>query len=1215
MPNSNHHRFERFEATRLTAALQVVPALHSCTLQIETLVDQVWREAQGTVTPKDKDLRKWCASLRGSATAQAEDPREDAFLGRLTRPFEFEANVFLGRVSYADRTLEDLIISMLNCHRVSSDSPLFIQCTGLVMLSTIIAGRLGLTPESEIAEARRLEVPQWRYLKPAMDALTFTATELEEAGLNPEVLSDLVAGEPEPKHVWETIDERGASEQLVRRPLIASGDERYLYALPCRCLDTVLALIVGTLEPNDLSDFSTLLAELQFDRHLISRADDLRIAQRSFKEAPIFNDIVQAEVGLIDGDIAIHVVGVRGYFPNSASGPQSHIATTPDGLVDYLTESREWVAEATGAGKVLSLFVICGIPSGFSAPLPEPSEGRICNAILIHDLATIADSRVGLLDLLHSLEHEDDLFEAGIRVMNWAGPVNFHAYRTSCGTDLFPMGDSTAEHRMLIIDSAYVGEWRSEVRSCTDRRVFHHPLLERSVEAVRWRIEPDLPSEELRRIYRTEPAPRGGEEKCLDRIISEGQNGLLWFAQADEEPQLDHELRGFLRPVFEMMVLWIGEAWCDLEASGEGGQLEIALRFDPDCMGRWEMSWNVEKQLDVRISKLGLEAFHAPNNAPEREFIDSILEVMGEVLPEPLHSLLAELIARAQANSSARHVHRTISNEAACWVGADVRESCYWPSERTRKLFRWRTVVRDLSLNGFHCEEGNYREALNQLVETLWTSIENDLSKYHLPSFISSCMRALTKARFDMVGLDLSTGALLAIHQEDNKGAARIRSWREGLQAGPKAIRTLAEIGAYSCSRESGRSVVGNDKLMQLMIKADLFIEASHIRFGVFQGHIDPDVAFDSEGQLNFDAGQLGKLLAAYTDRTYSEWDLGNVSTYESQIGSYPDDQSQTDGACEENNDFEAAFAAEFGLALDDLWSSLSQLENHAVKSGSSAVLMLTPSVLREVTGLSKHASTAFVDSFSLPLRSGRYEDIVCPRGTSEVDPWLDRRQLSLLARPMVPVSKEEGAALLVPIGLLRSGIALRIGQWKSGQIDANAARSSEMKKYLGGAKRQWGLAFELAVVERLEAGGFSCLQGKQMTFYGAPKNPNLGDLDILAWHPNRSDILAIECKNLVQPKNLADVVSALREFSGSSDDSKDSLSKHLRRMEWLRTNWEIVQKNAKSDHKAEALKSILLFNAPSPVGLGNSTALEVSRTEVFHTREFIDTFCKDGEK
>ena len=916
--------------------------------------------------------------------------------------------------------------------------------------------------------------------------------------------------------------------------------------------------------------------------------------------------MIRSEVGLIDVDTAIHITLLTAYFPDSSTLSWAAAAGAPDGFVEYLTDCQRYILERMKTRRLLSLVVFAGIPGSFSLSFPDPLKGCVTTALPIYDLATLEDSRDRLLEFLHSVEHSVDLSNAGVNVMNWAGPMNFHAYRKHTGTALFPMGDSSALHRMMMLEPTFLAEWRQEIRIATDRRLLHHPLLDKAIEVVRWGSRSPRPSERQRAIYRSVPLPPMTGQTGVDCFVCEGVNGFLWFVKGVDQ-KLDSTIEQALQHVLKMAIQWLGVAWCHAEDHGLRCQLELCLRFDESIHEDWIASLNVDTmQLDIRFSLAGLNAFHSPTNEPERNFIRCIVGVLCKYLPHGLGDDLQAHIDNAQADPNARHFHRVISRDAATWVQNDVAGACYWPSAETRQLYRWRVLVRDLGLGAFQCSETNQREALDGLVEGLWKEIEEELSELNLSHFVRACLRSITKARADLIQLDLTTGALLAVHPAKDQEQSRIHSWREGLNAAPPALRTLVEIAAYSCPRGSGEEKIGDDRLMALMVRACLLIETSQIRFGVFQGFIAPDVSFNEEGELIYDAGELGLLMKRYSEQTNQEWDLGNVASYGRQIGtlSPPADEEVVQAGSE----FDVAFVAEFGVSVPKLGECITRLENYAVRGSVCSVLYLTTTELAAILDhLDEPALKGFIESFSLPLRSGRYEDLAELK-EREVHPWLHRRQLSLIARPMVPDGVGPDARFLIPVGLLRQGIDLRIGQWRRGEMGAQSARLDKMKTWVGAAKDDWGKRFEKAVIDRLEAKGFRCLGGKMMPFYGAPGNPNLGDLDVLAWHSDKPDILVVECKNLLLARNLAEVIDELREFSEHPPNGAiNALTKHIRRFNWIRDNWAQASKaEGMPNRDSPRLRSVLLFNASGPVGLNLSNTV----VEVFYSRQFIDAFC-----
>jgi hypothetical protein len=62
----------------------------------------------------------------------------------------------------------------------------------------------------------------------------------------------------------------------------------------------------------------------------------------------------------------------------------------------------------------------------------------------------------------------------------------------------------------------------------------------------------------------------------------------------------------------------------------------------------------------------------------------------------------------------------------------------------------------------------------------------------------------------------------------------------------------------------------------------------------------------------------------------------------------------------------------------------------------------------------------------------------------------------------------------------------------------------------------------------------------------------DFGDVDVLAWKSGQPSALIIECKYLRTAASVRDVVDRLDEFRGERDDY---LAKHLRRLNWLKSN------------------------------------------------------------
>ncbi|MAF53957.1 MAG: hypothetical protein FI707_11535 [SAR202 cluster bacterium] len=73
------------------------------------------------------------------------------------------------------------------------------------------------------------------------------------------------------------------------------------------------------------------------------------------------------------------------------------------------------------------------------------------------------------------------------------------------------------------------------------------------------------------------------------------------------------------------------------------------------------------------------------------------------------------------------------------------------------------------------------------------------------------------------------------------------------------------------------------------------------------------------------------------------------------------------------------------------------------------------------------------------------------------------------------------------------------------------------------------------------------------------PKGEDLGDVDVLAALPDSKLIVAIECKNLALARTPREIQNQLVELFKGSRDSSPTTTKHLRRVDWLRSNLSAV--------------------------------------------------------
>jgi hypothetical protein len=210
--------------------------------------------------------------------------------------------------------------------------------------------------------------------------------------------------------------------------------------------------------------------------------------------------------------------------------------------------------------------------------------------------------------------------------------------------------------------------------------------------------------------------------------------------------------------------------------------------------------------------------------------------------------------------------------------------------------------------------------------------------------------------------------------------------------------------------------------------------------------------------------------------------------------------------------------------------------------------------MLKEKAGLTDPQVDSFLERFVLPIRPSW--DRKLPRGCdkSDVLPWRYYRGLSVLVRPFVEISRApRNFAISAPhlhrwLGYLTSSIA-------EGHLPARIFQSSQMKSYLGSIAEKKGHQFNGEVAELLQTILPDQRVEIKMTELGTPAQPDLGDVDVLAWDTKSGVVLLIECKRLKLALTVRQVIQQLEGFRGDTANREDALAKHQRRVDWLKQN------------------------------------------------------------
>ena len=161
------------------------------------------------------------------------------------------------------------------------------------------------------------------------------------------------------------------------------------------------------------------------------------------------------------------------------------------------------------------------------------------------------------------------------------------------------------------------------------------------------------------------------------------------------------------------------------------------------------------------------------------------------------------------------------------------------------------------------------------------------------------------------------------------------------------------------------------------------------------------------------------------------------------------------------------------------------------------------------------------------------------------------------MMRPLVLINSDNESKIAYSIQTVGESLWYTLDRIKNGWMRQESINSEDMKVFIGRAANEMGREFEKKVSNRLfELGWTFTRENIELSSLGAPKK--LGDVDVFAWTSNGNEMLVIECKRLRPARTVGEIGEQLNEFQG---EAKDSLGRHLQRINWIQSNSKAVSR------------------------------------------------------
>lgn len=1181
----------------LAAGLCAVPRFQANSYRLELFVQAVVAGCKGKRTPTWQQFQTWLNFFVGDfEISRLEDPTEDAFvLNVLSGVGDFRV---LGGTWEVGEHAASLLIEAVAGLKLKNAGRLMAPVLALLRISDAVASRAGLArwySERSISK-HALPIDSKTPLTEWAQHVVFTACELVELGIPPEDLNPLVLG---PDAYASLADQSNQESDLHRFPVICIADT-FILALPSAVTYAIRRFIVAAADELDLvSDLNSVMMT-----RVLARLQEA--VSRSHRH-PVFNLDLPAIVRGVEGCCVsivvrlgqrrfLHFVVVSFGLREIAESGYLHPRELPDSKSRQLLEHIEAVrkhlenTESLDSGHT---FLMGGhLGESVIWDLPEPRDRWTFSLARLADIEMLCrDPEDPLERLILMLNQQQDLEQQGVEMPFDNGLLNRYAFwlRQNFVTRIPEMRHDQGGTLQIATD--YVADYRVHRRRAVDEHCELLPMGKSTVvqransESVYW-VKRDLDCyvsmDLLEDGVLAFCAPHHGSlvwvvvepdrSRRVDRAVFDLWEGLQLFVSRALELLADDLT--FIAPVvgvridFSSLLLRAGS---DAQKS-----TETALHTSREAG-----SWTAQ----IRAEPGFLQNFDSVENRGEQYLLAEVIRALALVSRDLAFGKQVDCEALALevlGGTSARilHVFR-LSTEVEALLASDHRQIFRPPTEhlesRLREAFTWMPAPAEPVM----LDAATSKERLNKAVGMKALALIARLRTFDRITLLEELLRCNESLLRDAQRWKTTARAVRGLYGvEDGTQAARdSEQSRAQLQITLRALVEAAACEAVDVDVGGRRpDDFSTDELVGEMAALINLGRDSDI---VHHGLSSEGILQFPNGSYELNADVIAELSEPFRRATFGQGYASADDRYEEWAEFKPALADALDGTVFLEKAFVDAWTAEYGLSFESFRQIFGALMDLGATRSSVVVRARASEIAaaRASVGVTEIDVAAFLKSFGLPRRSGwlARPGLDNPK---DINPWRYERRLSVMLRPLILLDESEGE-FIYGVGICREALLYVMGSVTEATFDKDVFVSKPMRAWLGGRVDKLGAKFSAEVGKILEDQGWSVRVEIKLTELGAPKNPNLGDIDVLAWRPD-GRVMQIECKRLKASRTIAEIAQSCGRFRGNVGDH---LHKHLRRLEWVRGNETKIAKLTGIDVEKLVFRHPMVVSRPVPFG------------------------------
>jgi hypothetical protein len=1180
-----------FESALLFASLLLNPNYQANCVRLEALVHLALTTADGNRTLSLVKAKRCFDDLHQGSCGAREDPIEDVFVNLvITEIGEFR--VLEGIWESGGFYLQRFFDVLATAPRNTFFSRLCASSQAMLTLSDRLCGRFGLTRYAVGAKYPAKVLDKNDISKDWAKRVTFTETDLKEMGVRKSDLSPFILTDEWSQRLLEFPICQSPLQQL---PLIAQ-DDGVAFALPSATTYAIRMYLTRSLIDGG---YRTSLVQqlgntyLRLFKHTpnfgLPRDYPLTFSDKALKTAECIEQIDSGryvhKLFILDDLEGIEATGVSGFNESYA-----YHANT---VYDLINRAQSYSRKQAGFRRGFTLIVTCGIGRGSGLPMPDVGADWSVEAISAPDMVTLASTKsLHLKTLWKIFDAFDRLEQAGIKVSNINGMLNLIGWMKSNDWQVIQHSQVPKAFRaggFLQLSTNFLLDLRVRAAVDSDRSGIRHAV--KGVISCRKDRDSFFASENELPIYMPEIVETGEPIPFVYRSVK-----TTWWCTAHSND------RAALYERWMTLKTWIPRIVPPIEELGHtfAGEVSMAVTF-LGCVGDGKPQaipsineirnaitiQQCQQRLIVLIVGESFDhGLQATTNVSESALVETLCTAILQsahvnVTDRDLSVLLKQIVP----SEHARYLHVFPAKQFRDFVTSSLREKPIEIDEVDSAPIRVGLAFRVESR-----EKGRFatrtkkqsKQLLNAIVADLERELCSFVQKFDRESLVKKAMLNHELAMFSRQRWMRTARANVALRNPVDDVSRVITKTDVEISSPIFLSQVVAELAVCEAPLTGG-IVPGELDFARMMSLGNAIAQLGGWSDAIHLDAMPPGLAITPLGDVQADTQFRNDVVLPFSSKS-SEVTLEDSVARSDE---YYESEQVDESSSVLDQQFNDAWNEEIGVELEDIRVFLDAIEDVGIRR-QEAVMTLTKDELLMSCGMASAIVDRILDAFVLKPRA-TWSTIPDEFHLHDVQLWRYRRQLSAVRRPIIQITEDVDPRLIVAPGFVRECFVYVVKNYYEGTFHPRHFKTDSIKKWHGLRINQRGKNFGELVAQSLRRLGWNCWTEKNVsTLAKCGKNPNYGDVDVVAWNAVQHRLLLIECKDLYYGKTMGEIAEQLQDYRGEirkdgSKQKRDDLRKHLDRLKILNERRSIVCQSLGIAQTA-AFEGWTVFKNPVPM-------------------------------